>query len=95
MNKKLPLVCAVKHPETDKIVFVRRGESGYYEPDAVGVAPDTDPDVWNEANNITKAESAAMLAGSLFSWESPAANPKNYDEAGTLKEQPWRPGGAA
>ena len=58
-------------------------------------APDTDPDVWNEANNITKAESAAMLAGSLFSWESPAANPENYDEAGKLKERPWRPGGAA
>lgn len=31
---------------------------------------------------VTKAQSAAMMAGSMFSWDAPAADPKNYDENG-------------
>ena len=36
---------------------------------------------------MTKAQTAAMLAGSMFGWEAPAADPKNYDEQG----QPIKP----
>lgn len=41
----------------------------------------------NERGGVTKAQTAAMLAGSLFGWEVPAADPKNYDEQG----QPIKP----
>ena len=36
----------------------------------------------NAANDVTKAQEAAMVAGSMFGWETPAANPKNYDSLG-------------
>ena len=39
-------------------------------------------DALNDAMRVTKAQSAAMLAGSMFGWDVPAADPKNYDENG-------------
>ena len=44
-------------------------------------------DEYNEQINVTKSQAAAMLAGSMFGWEVPAADPKNYDEQG----QPIKP----
>lgn len=42
---------------------------------------------------ITKAQTAAMVGGSLFGWSSPAANPDNYDAngnfvRGSFKDEP-------
>ena len=44
-------------------------------------------DECNESGGVSKAQAAAMLAGSMFGWEVPAADPKNYDEQG----QPIKP----
>ena len=41
----------------------------------------------NEANGVTRAQEAAMVAGSMFGWQVPGADPKNYDDQG----QPIRP----
>lgn len=36
----------------------------------------------NPNNGVTRAQEAAMVAGSMFGWDTPAADPKNYDEQG-------------
>jgi hypothetical protein len=36
----------------------------------------------NEAMGVTRQQEAAMLAGSLLGWDSPAAKPWSYDETG-------------
>ena len=41
----------------------------------------------NQKAGVTKAQEAAMLAGSMFGWAVPAADPKNYNESGMLLNQ--------
>ena len=40
-------------------------------------------DIANDTMGVTKAQEAAMLAGSLFGWQTAAADPKNYDNNGS------------
>ena len=41
-------------------------------------------DEYNEKLGVTKAQAEAMVAGSMFGWHVPAADPKNYDKDGKL-----------
>ena len=44
-------------------------------------------DEYNGQLGVSRAQAAAMLAGAMFGWEVPAADPKNYDKEG----QPIKP----
>jgi hypothetical protein len=46
-------------------------------------------DTANQVNGITRAQEEAMLAGSMFGWDTPAAKPWNYDQNG--KPRPPHP----
>ena len=36
----------------------------------------------NEAAGVTRAQAAAMYGGAVCGWDSPMADPNNYNEAG-------------
>ena len=95
-NKVIPLRSSLPDmsysvlPSGNEIIIVKKGETGYYRTDIHGqdradllriVAEH------NQAGGVSKAQATAMLAGSMFGWDTPAADPKSYDEQG----QPIKP----
>lgn len=69
----------------DKIIIVKKMESGYYHTDKY--SHDRAQAIVDEHSaqlNVTKAQVAAMLTGSMLGWYIPAAAPKEYDEQGQL-----------
>lgn len=83
----LPPKCLTLLPSSGDIIEVTRYEKGY-RPIRKREAFETQGgrelfvDTANKRMGVTKAQEAAMLAGSLFGWDTPAAKPKNYDENG-------------
>ncbi len=78
--KKRPMyrttyVCAAVHPTTGEPIIITRGESGY-RPLASECDAATAVRLFNEPLGITPEQVEAMLAGSMFGWDCPAANPK-------------------
>ena len=66
----LPLLCYARHPETGATVLIVRGEDGYHP-----VRTFLTPGQLNSAlaEPPTAAQVRAMLVGSMFSWQVPAA----------------------
>ena len=89
LRSSLPERCFGVAEATGEIIVLTRGEMGYRPAGAraEGVSPWEAADAANEALGVTRAQAAAMLAGSLFGWDKPAADPKKYDQRG----QPLRP----
>lgn len=72
---------------TKEIVIIKRGESGYYQ---TGIHAKNKAegmkivDEYNQKLGVSKAQAAAMEAGSMFGWNIPAADPRSYDQDGKL-----------
>ena len=80
-RNELPDTCFSVLPSTGQLIIIKKGESGYY------------PSEWDTGNceenreiasshngrrGITDIQEAAMLAGSMFGWNTPGANPQWY-----------------
>lgn len=81
---RLPEICYTVTP-TGVFAMLRRGVRGYY-PVATETTGTSDlrklADKLNRQFNISKAQEEAMLNGSIFGWDTPAADPNNYDSNG-------------
>lgn len=80
----LPRECLSTLPSTGEVIKIDRYQKGYT-PRNIQKTPEENRawvDRYNEHNGISKAQEAAMVAGSMFGWDTPAAKPKNYDENG-------------
>lgn len=89
-SPRLPDTCMAVHPDTGDLIHIHRGEQGYY------------VSVWNKPGKPAQnrrtaaymnkklqanpAQQAAMLAGSLFGWDAPGADPRNYNADGTSRQ---------
>ena len=77
---KLPPLCFARHPSTGGTILIIRGEDGYHP-----VKTACTPEQLNAARSKppTGAQVAAMLAGSLFGWDQPIADPARHAPPGT------------
>lgn len=82
----LPEVCHSTLPSSGELIVIKFGEKGYFRSEF-----STDDaaqnrmfaDDRNKKQGVTKAQEAAMLAGSMYGWNCPAANPKHYNRQGS------------
>lgn len=86
LRASLPAQCLTTIPNTGKIVSIEKGKMGYITGNSISFptkeAAREYVEHMNRSNGITKAQEQAMLAGSLFGWAYPAADPVNYDADG-------------
>lgn len=86
LRSSLPEQCYSALLDTGAVVILKRGETGYYKTDIPFQDKESAKQLVAEYNTklgVTKAQSEAMKAGSMFGFEVPGADPKNYDENGT------------
>lgn len=84
LRSSLPEKCFALLPSNQDIITIERGKSGY---ERTGIiiqeqTPQECVDTFNDTIGVSKAQAAAMQAGSMFGWDTPAADPKNYDDQG-------------
>lgn len=75
MLKALPEMCMARLMSDNSPILIKRGQVGYR-------PYNKDPDEFNRVVGITPAQREAMVAGSMFGFDVPGANPENYDEDG-------------
>lgn len=84
LRSSLPEKCFAALETTGEIIIIHRGVKGYtptgQHPE--GISDREGADALNDQIGVTRAQAAAMLAGSMFGWACPGADPDNYDEQG-------------
>ena len=79
----LPEMCFAKHPFDGTFIALTRGQAGY---NVTTVYTQAHADALNvKLGGVTKAQIAAMEAGSMFGWDVPGADPARYDDEGKLR----------
>lgn len=83
--EKLPSFCMSTRSSDGYLIIITHKESGYKVADIS--TEDAAENKYlakyiNKLMDVTPAQEAAMVAGSMFGWNVPAANPRNYDEDG-------------
>ena len=84
LRASLPDKCFSYLESTGEMIVITKGERGYIPMGASieNMTPREAVDAANKTIGVTKAQEAAMVAGSMFGWQVPGADPKNYDEQG-------------
>ena len=85
LRSSLPEQCYVFVQTENCVGIVKKGESGFYRTDIQGGKPSETNALVNEMNEklgLSKGQAEAMKAGSMFGWDTPAADPKSYDKNG-------------
>lgn len=91
LRSDLPEVCFSILPSTGDVIIIKHGESGYYRCEYSTEDKAFNREFANDRNanlGVSKAQVEAMLAGSMYGWDVPAADPKSYNENGVLLRNP-------
>jgi hypothetical protein len=78
-RRGLPAYCYALHPSTGEVTMIRRGQMGYhvFPDDGTGLTVDD----LNRAIDVSPAQREAMIAGSIFGFHVPGADPAMYRNA--------------
>ena len=87
LRSDLPDCCYSVNKVTGEIIILKKGEPGFYKTDIPSKGRDESrelADHQNEILGVTKAQAAAMYMGSLCGFDTPGADPRNYDADGHM-----------
>ncbi|MDD2301382.1 MAG: hypothetical protein PHG30_02355 [Eubacteriales bacterium] len=82
MYDGLPDACLTLMPSDGRLIYIERGVNGYHTSEWETGDPQKNrkiADFYNEKRGVTQAQEKAMLNGSLFGWDVPAADPNRYE----------------
>lgn len=83
----LPRMCLTVEPSSGDLICIKRGHKGCYASDWNKPGDrehnQNTADSMNERWGVSVAQEQAMFAGSLFGWDTPAADPRSYSPDGT------------
>ena len=79
----LPPFCASTNLETGESIIIRRGHLGYW------AAKGLDVDAFNKHYEVNAAQKESMIAGSMFGWHVPGADPNARDRDGKFLGEPF------
>lgn len=88
LRSSLPESCYAVLPSGKDIIIIKRGESGFYKTDITAKDRHEAEEIvteMNESGGINKAQTEAMIIGSMCGWNVPGADPASYDNEGRLK----------
>lgn len=88
---ELPDFCYSTVPSTDEVIIIKRNEHGYYQCEYSTDDPEYNRELAKDRNiklGVTRAQEEAMLAGSMFGWDTPSAKPWHYDRNGKPRIKP-------
>lgn len=80
-RNELPETCFSILPSSGQLIIIRCGERGYYPSEWDTGSREENREIASNHNvrrGITDIQEAAMLAGSMFGWNTPGANPQWY-----------------
>ena len=85
LRSSLPERSYAVHPENGSLIIITKGESGYTDVNDSKNSAEKNKELADGHNaemGVTKAQKEAMLGGITNGWQTPSANPQNYNEQG-------------
>lgn len=79
MYDGLPELCFGVLPTTKEVILIKRGESGYHRFFDGAHTGKEEARRLNKKWDVTPAQQRAMEHGSIFGWDTPAADPKMWE----------------
>mgnify|MGYP001014792943 CR=1 FL=1 len=90
---KIPNNCYTILPSSGEVVLIVHGEQGYHRSGLTTNDSALNRQIVNTNNalmDVTRAQEEAMLSGSLFGWNTPAAQPWRYEPDGKPRPIPQK-----
>ena len=87
LRSDLPDCCYSVNKVTGEMIVLKKGERGFYRTDIPTKGREESrelADFQNGKLGVTKTQEAAMYWGSLYGFDTPGADPRQYDENGNM-----------